>query len=117
MEARKRRSLRFNLRTMFTAFTACALLTWGGAWLAWNASVVRQRRDASTTFSSRTGESQSAIPWIRRAMGDKALAHILLGTWASDEEFRQAKELFPEAEVTRNDPFWERFLEWGPRGL
>jgi hypothetical protein len=72
---------------------------------------------ALTTFSSRTSESHSGIPWIRRVLGDKAVSHILLGTWASDEEFERASQLFPEAQIRRNDPFWDRFLEWGWRGL
>jgi hypothetical protein len=121
MDASKPRWLRFSLRTMFAAFTVCALFAWGGIWLAGNASFVRQRREALTlrpsNFSYRTADSQSAIPMIRRAMGDKAIAGILLGTWASDEELERANQLFPEATVKRNDPFWERFLEWGPNGL
>jgi hypothetical protein len=117
MDARKFRWLRFNLRTMFVGFTVVALVAWVGPWLAGNASLVRQRREALATFSSRTADSQSSIPWIRRAMGDKALAEVLLGTWASEEEFQRAKQLFPEAKVRRNDPFWDRLMEWGPRGL
>ena len=80
---------------MFAAFTVFALFTWGGVWLAGNASFVRQRREALTSrpsnFSYRTADSQSAIPWIRRAMGDHAIGIVLLGTWAPDEEFDRAK--------------------------
>lgn len=118
MDAPKPCKLRFGLRKMFVVFTFCTLFTW---WLAASASFVRNRQAALTSplsnFSYRAADSQSAIPLIRRAMGDKAIASVLLGTWASDEEMKRAKELFPEAKVKRNDPFWERFLEWGPRGL
>jgi hypothetical protein len=112
---------RFGLRTMFAAMTICALFAWGGLWLADNVSFARQRLEAlgsrPSNFSYRTADSQSAIPLIRRAMGDKAIAVVLLGTWASDEEMERAKQLFPEATVKRNDPFWERLSEWGVRGL
>ena len=111
--ATRRRWLRFSLRTMLAAFTACALLAWGGVWLADNARFVRQRQEALATFSYRAADTQSAIPWIRRAMGDKALESILLGTWAAEEEFESAKQLFPEATVRRNNLFWELFMEWG----
>jgi hypothetical protein len=117
MDAPKLRWLRFGLRTVFAALTVCALLAWGGVWLADTASLVRQRREALSTFSSLPADSQSSIPWIRRAIGDKAVAHILLGTWAPDDEFQRAKQLFPEADVKRNDPWWDRLIEWGPRGL
>ena len=117
MDASKPRLLRFGLRAMFAAFTVCALFAWGGIWLANNAGLVRQRREALSTFSFLAADSESAIPWVRRAMGDKAIAHVLLGTWASDEEMERAKQLFPEATIKRNDPFWERLIEWGPKGL
>jgi hypothetical protein len=117
MDASKSRLLRFGLRTMFVALTVCALIAWGGAWLADNAGLVKQRREALSTFSSLPGDSQSGIPWVRRAMGDKAIAHILLGTWATEDEFQRAVQLFPEAKVRRNDPWWERLIEWGPRGI
>jgi hypothetical protein len=100
---------------MFAAFTVCALFAWGGIWLADNARFVKQRRAAlasrPSTFSYRAADSQSTIPWIRRAKGDKAIAVVLLGTWASDEELERAKKLFPEATVKRNDPFGERWLQ------
>jgi hypothetical protein len=117
MDASKSRWSRFGLRTMFAAFTVCALLAWGGVWLVGNSRFVSQRREALTSFSYRAADSQSVISLIRRAMGDKAIADILLGTWASDEELERAKQLFPEATVRRNAPFWERFIEWGPKGL
>src|SRR5262245_5407916 len=97
--------LRFSLRTMFAALPVFALCAWCGLWLADNASLVKQRRGALSTFSFVPADSQAAIPWVRRAMGDKALAHILLGTWAPEGEFQRAKQLFPEATVRRNDPW------------
>ena len=46
-------------------------------------------------------------------MGDKAIAIVLLGTWGPDEELQHAKQLFPEATVRRNDPFWY-WSRWEP---
>lgn len=90
---------------------------WLWTWTSANARLVQHRCDAlrspSSTWACRIAkpDAQAQLPWQRRWMGDLAIEHVLLGTWASDTEFNAAERLFPEAKVVRNDPFWQSWLE------
>ncbi len=109
--------MRFKLRTIFTATTAVAIAIWlTMTWFSRAAKYIDDRQQALKSPSSEWGYrvagsgSNVTIPWFRRMMGDEPVENVLLGTWAAEEEFQRAKALFPEANVERNDPFWEQLV-------
>ena len=113
-ESPRRRWPRFNLRFAFVLLTLSAVAVLGVTnWIERTAEFVRDRRAA---LESRWSHSPAAIgssvniPFAQRMMGDVAVERIIVGTWASDEDFHQAEQLFPEAEVSRNVPFWEDLI-------
>src|SRR5688572_181685 len=86
-EKPKTRWLRFSLRTMFLVVTAVC------CWLAWQLSVVRERRDLLNDLNASRGfqivkasewakdtpaadQPVPAIPWIREWLGDEAIQSI-----------------------------------------
>jgi hypothetical protein len=110
-------TMRFKLQTVFAATAVLALaLTLTKMWISRTAKYIEDRRHAlkspTSEWSYRVAGAQSgvSVPWFRRLMGDEPVETVLLGTWAAEEEFQRAKRLFPEAEVERNDPFWEHLM-------
>jgi hypothetical protein len=118
------RWFQYRLRTLFLVTTAlCVWLGWeshvvrerkaaideirnaGGILLS-----VTEMRELTAAFStykpskgfsirSVTWETSATIPFIRKWLGDEAIASIMLPGKASDEEVRRITTLFPEAHV------------------
>ena len=109
--------MRFKLRTIFTATAAVAIaITLAKSWLSRTAKYVDERHQAIKSPTSEWAYraagpgSNVTVPWFRRMMGDEPVENVLLGTWAAEEEFQRAQALFAEANVERNDPFWEQLV-------
>lgn len=110
MTAEKRRWYRFNLRTLFVAFTLAA---W---WIASTTRFVRDRREFLSTWAAvvHAGESASArfreppaqIPWLRSLMGDVAIQIVWLSHGTTETKLNRVERLFPEASVIRCEFDW-----------
>jgi hypothetical protein len=72
-----------------------------------NAAFRPYGRESSLRFPGETrGETPARIPWIRTLMGDEPIRGLMVSASATDEEFRQAQRLFPEARVIHVDFQW-----------
>jgi hypothetical protein len=111
----RRRWFRFSLRTMLIVVTALCV------WLAWESSVVRERRELRRELTDSRFEFQSASEWakwqppaaaptaqvslIRRLLGDEAIQHIwYVPHYQEAEETKELlarlKRVFPEAKLS-----------------
>lgn len=120
-EQPQNRLFRFSLRTLFVIVTVLC------CWLAWESSVVRQRKallkklDASIAFQITTasewqrrytnglppGQSAATVPLVRRWLGDVAIQEI--GYYehlqpVSGLELGQLNWVFPEAKLREMEP-------------
>jgi hypothetical protein len=97
---------------MFVLVTALA------AWLGIEASAVHERKalrryaeQCGTVFFTGASLEGSAAPkrpqetsWIRKAMGDQAIAKIVLNTNETQAEENRLASVFPEANIWRRAP-------------
>jgi hypothetical protein len=113
---RKRRWFQFSLRTLLIVVTLLAVPL---GWVAWQAKIVRERKELRDKVKSDRGwvyafgdfgrfgwhpapKGSVDIPWIRRCLSDEAVIEIDVPMGAEfDEEFNAAKRLFPEANASR----------------
>ena len=117
-EKRKRRWLRFSIRTLLLAVTVFCV------WLGWQANVVRERNAMRRWISNRGGAiDPNDFSWIgqgmyqptqlgepslaRRLLGDKRVSFVYL---PSDQvgEARRVREVFPDAEIVSGPSLWPR---------
>jgi hypothetical protein len=111
----RRRWFRFSLRTMLVVVTILSV------WLAWESSVVRQRRTAlaelraSGAYQVVTAEAWSqqnspfaglfappkSVSWMRKWLGDEAVQEIWYSWYPAptESELAHLRKVFPEAEV------------------
>lgn len=112
-----RRWFRFSLRTMLVVVTALCV------WLAWESSVVRERRELRRELTESRFEFETATNWsqrmplgaslekparvslIRRLLGDEAIQHIwYVPHYQEPEETKELlarlKRVFPEAQLS-----------------
>jgi hypothetical protein len=113
----RRRWFRFSLRTMLIVVTALCV------WLAWESSVVRERRELRRELTESRFEFETAANWsqriplgaslekpasvslVRRLLGDEAIQHIwYVPHYQEPEETKELlarlKRVFPEAELS-----------------
>jgi len=93
------RWFRFSLRTLFVA------IAWFGVWLGWQKYVISVRNDFVNRIVSKGGavamDRPTELSWIRRMLGDHAVASIVIEDNAGVFEIGQVRLLFPEADVGR----------------
>ncbi|HEY1784219.1 MAG TPA: hypothetical protein VGG30_01675, partial [Pirellulales bacterium] len=101
-----RRRWSFSLRTLFVVVTVAA------CWLGWEENIVRQRAqfyawvvdNGGFDFYEGFAPGTTRIPIpelsaIRRLLGDKPRAYLVLPIGTHPEREKMAKSLFPEAKV------------------
>src|SRR4051812_30476397 len=105
-ETRKRRWLRFNLRTFFLVFTLVAI------WLGWNVQQVRTRDSVEKFILTSSAGSQvitygpplrpwKSLPTTWRLLGARPVTSISLKyVRLQDGDREQIRASFPEAEIT-----------------
>lgn len=95
------RWFRFSLRTLFVA------IAWFGVWLGWQVHIIAVRNDFVNRIVSSGGtvamDRPTQLSWIRRMLGDHAVATILIEDNAGVFDIEQVRFLFPEADVDRTN--------------
>ena len=112
---RKRRWFRFSLRTLMIGVTLLAVAC---GYVGWQKKIIRERRRANTTHRTRSfldiptaadnwlhhyQEFRPRAPWPLRWLGEDGFAIIYAKDGETDDEIANLKQLFPEAEIWRED--------------
>jgi hypothetical protein len=116
----RRRLFRFSLRTLLILITLLC------CWLAWESSVVRQRKallaemEASRAFSVSPANTpwmvnpltkpsdyprRPTISWLRRRLDDEAIAYVWYWDIPPHIDLDQLQRAFPEAQFSESQPF------------
>ena len=105
----KRRWFRFKLRTLLIAFAVLSV------WVAWNASIVRERKSvqylihqhrgqvlpwADEAYSVTHGGAPPRVALIRRLLGDDTIAQIYVFERLPVELSGRMRSAFPEAAIS-----------------
>jgi len=107
--APRRRWFRFSLRSMFVAMTLLACLA---GWLGRNVKQVREREQMRSVHAERGatvfgwGPPRNRPPLVWRLLGATEMGDLIITMPVKDfteQEFRAAQALFPEASVERGD--------------
>jgi hypothetical protein len=109
---RKRRWFQFSLRTLLIGVTVLAALC---AYVVHEAKIVSDRwatwrriNDEGGNVISADGTIPNGPNWIRLALHDRPVKWIYAPVFATDEEIKQFREMFPEAEIRPASDFEKR---------
>ncbi len=94
----RRPRFQFRLRTLFVMMTIVAVACWhvSGEWRAVHA----RRSYISRNQNVFDGPDSTDTPtWLCRRFGDKCHGLVILHDGATEDDFSEAKALFPEADV------------------
>jgi hypothetical protein len=101
-----RRLFQFSLRTLMIVVTLLAVVC---GYVGWQAKIVRNRKLVMNWIATHNGETAlnrkhsgapdywPSIPWLRRLLGDRAIAGLNIGPLSAEDEAR-IREAFPEME-------------------
>jgi hypothetical protein len=103
---RKRRRFQFRLRTLMIVVT---LLAVPFAYVGWQAKIVRERKAMLAELSAadwrrpgfRWHSPTPQIPWLRRILGDKAVAMLVVPPNADQQAITEIRQMFPEADLAK----------------
>ena len=102
---RKRRWFQFSLRSLMIGVTLFCVAV--GGYIGWQAKIVRERKAMLAQLSAadwrrpefRWHSPTPQIPWLRRILGDKPVAMLVVPPNADQQAIAEIRQMLPEADL------------------